>query len=75
MPLIQFLTLLLGFDMYCTYIFSEAMNVCKGDEKIIKECHQCTNYDLVGENCYLECIHPKRFFNYFLNDLHLKGNK
>lgn len=25
---------------------SEAMNVCKGDEKIIKECHQCTNYDL-----------------------------
>ena len=32
----------------CTDVFSEARNVCKGEEKLLKECHKCTSFELVG---------------------------
>ena len=32
----------------CTDVFSEAKNVCKGEEKLLKECHKCTSFELVG---------------------------
>ena len=45
--------------MYFLSFFSEAKNVCKGEEKVVKACHQCTSYDLVGVLTLLHLEWPK----------------